>query len=65
VERGDGSNSPFAKALAARLVTPGLEVRQLFISVRDDVLAATGARQQPFTYGSLPGRREFFFVARR
>jgi hypothetical protein len=27
---------------------------------RDDVLAATG-RQQPYTYGSLPGGRDFLF----
>jgi Caspase domain len=33
--------------------------------VRDDVLEATHNRQQPYTYGSLPGRRDFYFVAGR
>jgi hypothetical protein len=55
----DGVNSPFARAFVARLKTPGREVRRMF----DDVLDATRDRQQPFTYGSLPGRRDFFFVA--
>jgi hypothetical protein len=61
----DGVNSPFARAFIARLKVPGREVRRLFDDVRDDVLDATGNRQQPFTYGSLPGRRDFFFVARK
>ncbi|MEO8668876.1 MAG: tetratricopeptide repeat protein [Bauldia sp.] len=53
---GDGtSNSPFAAALIKRLPTPGLEVDKMFRLVRDDVLAATGRKQEPFTYGSLPG----------
>jgi hypothetical protein len=33
-----------------------------FQSVRDDVLTATGRKQEPFVYGSLPGE-VFFFVA--
>jgi tetratricopeptide (TPR) repeat protein len=57
-----GDHSPFARAFVARLKMPGLEVRRLFDLVRDDVLAATDRRQQPFTYQSLPGAREFFFV---
>jgi uncharacterized caspase-like protein len=60
-----GGNSPFARAFVARLKMPGLEVRRLFDYVRDDVLAATDRRQQPFTYQSLPGGREFFFAAAR
>jgi hypothetical protein len=59
----DGINSPFARAFIARLKAPGREVRRMFDDVRDDVLEATRDRQQPFTYGSLPGRRDFFFVA--
>jgi tetratricopeptide (TPR) repeat protein len=59
----DGANSPFARAFIAQLKVPGLEVRRLFEFVRDDVMEATGRRQQPFTYQSLPGRQEFFFVA--
>ena len=61
---GDGANSPFVSALVTRLKTPGLEVRRLFDLVRDDVLATTNKRQQPFSYGSVPGSEDFFFVAR-
>jgi uncharacterized caspase-like protein len=61
----DGANSPFARAFVAQLKVPGREVRRLFDYIRDDVLDATGKRQQPFTYGSLPGRRDFFFVSAR
>jgi len=58
---GDGTaNSPFAAALVKRLATPGLEVGKLFRLVRDDVLAATERKQEPFVYGSLPGE-DFFF----
>jgi tetratricopeptide (TPR) repeat protein len=62
---GDGAISPFAKALAAEIRTPGLEIRRMFDAVRDDVLEATNGRQQPFVYGSLPGRMDFFFVPRK
>jgi Caspase domain len=58
---GDGANSPFALALAKRLVQPGLEISLLFRSVRDDVLQSTGRVQEPFTYGSLSGNA-FYFV---
>jgi uncharacterized caspase-like protein len=58
-----GVNSPFALAFVARLKTPGREVRWLFDEVRDDVLEATSKRQQPYTYGSMPSARQFFFVA--
>jgi hypothetical protein len=58
-----GANSPFASAFVTELKVPGREVRRLFDFVRDDVMDATDNRQQPFTYGSLPGRRDFFFVA--
>jgi Caspase domain len=50
---GKGRNSPFTTALLRHLETPGLEVTFLFRNVRDDVIAATGSEQQPFTYGSL------------
>jgi tetratricopeptide (TPR) repeat protein len=52
---GEGANSPFVTALVKRLDTPGLDISLLFRLVRDDVLAATGRRQEPFVYGSLPG----------
>ncbi len=59
---GTGANSPFAEAMAKRLVQPGLEISLLFRSVRDDVLKTTGRTQEPFTYGSLSGNA-FYFVA--
>ena len=52
---GDGVNSPFAAALAKRLVAPGDDVELALRKVRDDVLAATHNRQEPFKYGSLGG----------
>ncbi|MGE5159014.1 MAG: caspase family protein [Gemmatimonas sp.] len=52
---GDGKDSPFTMALAGHLTTPGLDVRKAFGFVRDDVLKATGNRQEPFVYGSLGG----------
>ena len=59
-EEGTGSNSPFATALVRNLDTPGLEVNQLFRRVRDEVLAATGDRQEPFIYSSLPADAFYF-----
>jgi uncharacterized caspase-like protein len=52
---GDSKNSPFTGALLKHLTTPGLEVRKAFGLVRDDVMAATGNKQEPFVYGSLGG----------
>ncbi|CAL79584.1 conserved hypothetical protein with a TPR motif and a caspase domain; putative signal peptide [Bradyrhizobium sp. ORS 278] len=60
---GNGTNSPFATALAKDIKEPRVEIRKLFDIVRDDVWAATQHQQQPFTYGSPPGREDFFFVA--
>jgi tetratricopeptide (TPR) repeat protein len=61
---GGGHNSPFVAALVNRLPTPGVEIGKLFRLVRDDVLAATDRKQEPFVYGSLPGE-DFFFVTGR
>jgi tetratricopeptide (TPR) repeat protein len=61
---GDGSNSPFAIAMVQRIATPGVEINKLFRLVRDDVMEATAGRQEPYTYGSLPGSEDFFFVAK-
>lgn len=58
---GDGGNSPFNIALRDNIVKPNLEISLLFRQVRDEVLAATGNRQEPTTYGSLPG--EPFYLA--
>ncbi len=60
---GTGSNSPFASALIKRMAVPGVEINKVFRLIRDDVMEATAGRQEPFTYGSLPGREDFFFVA--
>jgi uncharacterized caspase-like protein len=59
---GDGDNSPFAVAVLQRIATPGVEINKLFRLVRDDVMEATAGRQEPYTYGSLPGKEDFFFV---
>jgi tetratricopeptide (TPR) repeat protein len=60
---GEGGNSPFAVAMVQRIATPGVEINKIFRLVRDDVMEATAGRQEPYTYGSLPGREDFFFVA--
>ena len=52
---GDAEHSPFAAALLKNLTTPGLDLRIALGRVRDDVLQATGDRQEPFVYGSLGG----------
>jgi tetratricopeptide (TPR) repeat protein len=60
---GDGVDSPFATAVARDIREPHVEVRKLFDLVRDDVWSASRHQQQPFTYGSPPGREDFYFVA--
>jgi tetratricopeptide (TPR) repeat protein len=59
---GSGDNSPFVSALLKYMPTPGLEIGKLFRKVRDDVLSATGRKQEPFIYGSLPGD-DLYFVS--
>jgi hypothetical protein len=60
---GSGANSPFATALIKNIQIPGLEVRRMFDFVRDDVMDMTMRKQQPFSYGSISGRQEFYFVS--
>jgi tetratricopeptide (TPR) repeat protein len=60
---GDGIDSPFTLAFVKNVQTPGLEVRRLFDFVRDDVMDITKRQQQPFSYGSISGRQDFYFVA--
>jgi tetratricopeptide (TPR) repeat protein len=60
---GSGANSPFATALVKNIQIPGLEVRRMFDFVRDDVMDMTMRKQQPFSYGSISGRQEFYFVS--
>ncbi len=57
---GNGANSPFAKELVRYLDQPGLEIGKLFRRTRDAVLKLTDGRQEPFTYGSLPGEDLYF-----
>jgi hypothetical protein len=52
---GDSNNSPFTIALVKHIGTPGLDLRRAFGYVRDEVLKATGSRQEPYVYGSLGG----------
>ena len=53
---GEGANSPYAAALVAQLKRPGLDVRLLFGEVRDEVMRATGKKQEPFIYATLGGQ---------
>ncbi len=53
---GVGPNSPFTSALVKYLTEPGVDIRIALGRVRDDVLVATGNRQEPFVYGSLGGQ---------
>lgn len=52
---GDGKNSPFTAAMVQHVIRPGLDLRKAFGYVRDEVLKATGNRQEPYLYGSLGG----------
>jgi uncharacterized caspase-like protein len=56
---GTGENSPFAVALAENLAAPNKDVRLIFGSVRDSVVAATDGKQEPYIYGSLGGNEIF------
>ncbi|MGY3487048.1 hypothetical protein ACVW1C_004931 [Bradyrhizobium sp. USDA 4011] len=61
---GEGGHSPFVTARIKRMQTPRIEIRKLFDLVRDDVMAATDRRQQPFSYGSVPEARTSTLSAR-
>jgi tetratricopeptide (TPR) repeat protein len=63
IDGDNGADSPFSTALAREMKEPKVEIRKLFDIVRDDVWSATKHVQQPFTYGSPPGREDFYFVA--
>ena len=54
-EDGEGKHSPFTGAILKSLTVPGLDIRLAFGRVKDDVMKATGGRQEPFVYGSLGG----------
>ncbi|MBI1173615.1 peptidase C14, caspase catalytic subunit p20 [bacterium] len=57
---GLDGDSPFTKALAARIATPGLAIEQAFKDVRVEVLAKTGGKQTPWDTSSLTS--DFVFV---
>ena len=64
-EDGEDDHSPFTKALLTHIHEARLDIRLMFSKVRDTVLQSTQNRQQPFTYGSLPGEGLFFKVAEK
>ena len=57
---GSGADSPFTTALAQRIGTEGLDIRQMLTRVRADVKAATGNVQVPWVNESLDA--DFYFV---
>lgn len=50
---GEGATSPYAKALARHIASPGLEIEAALRAVAKEVFEATGGRQRPFKTGSL------------
>ncbi len=56
---GDGRVSPFADALARRLIEPGSLFAARSTTSGNDVLAATGQRQEPFAFDSSADGRIF------
>jgi hypothetical protein len=60
---GEGGYSPFTKAFLNNVRTPNVDVRRVFDLIRDDEMELTGDRQQPFQYGSVTGREDFYFLA--
>lgn len=57
---GAGRNSPFAQALLAHVATPGVDISSMMISVRRDVIAATGGAQIPYDSSALT--KQFYFA---
>jgi hypothetical protein len=58
-EDGAGRNSPFTKALLSHMTAPGRDIASTMISVRKDVLAATGGLQIPWENSSLTEEFQF------
>jgi uncharacterized caspase-like protein len=56
---GRGRNSPFAAALIVHIAASGRGVGALMMSVRRDVMAATGGNQVPWDHSALT--EEFYF----
>ncbi len=57
---GEGRHSPYTRALAEAILTPGLQVEQVFKRVRVKVETDTGGKQTPWEESSLRG--DFYFV---
>jgi hypothetical protein len=55
-------NSPYVEALLRHIKTPGVDVKQVFGMVQDDVAKATGNEQEPIYMASLGGD-QIFLVA--
>jgi uncharacterized caspase-like protein len=63
LDGNDSSHSPFTESLTKRILQkPPIEIRRLFDFVREDVFESTNKVQQPFSYGSLSAKEDFFFV---
>jgi TPR repeat protein len=56
---GDGRNGTYTEALLNHIQTPGLNVGEMMIAVRKDVIAATGGQQIPWENSSLTRQFEF------
>lgn len=56
---GDGRNGTFTEAVLNHIHTPGQSIAEMMISVRKDVIAATGGQQVPWDNSSLT--RQFKF----
>jgi formylglycine-generating enzyme required for sulfatase activity len=58
---GEGRNSPYTTVLLEHLEKPGVEITMLLRQVRNAVVTAAGACEEPFVYGSL-SREAFYLV---
>jgi caspase domain-containing protein len=52
---GNGKHSPFTTSILNHLTSPGLDLRKAFGIIRDEVMAATNNKQEPYVFGSLGG----------
>jgi len=57
---GAGRNSPFAQSLLGHIASPGVDISNMMIAVRRDVIASTGGAQIPWENSSLT--RQFYFA---
>ncbi|QEN88469.1 caspase family protein [Labrys sp. KNU-23] len=57
---GDGTHSPFTKALLEHIATPDQSLADIMTDVTDAVTTATGEEQVPWYHSSL--RRRFYFL---